>query len=78
MLVIRDGMILVAIGILIGLAGGFAGARSLATFLFGVSTTDAVTFVGTVAVLATVALVACAIPARRAIRVSPVTALRQE
>jgi predicted permease len=77
-LVVRDGMMLVGAGILIGLGGGLAGARSLATFLYGVSTTDPLTFVGTVAVLCTVALAACAIPARRAIRVSPVTALRQE
>jgi predicted permease len=78
MLVVRDGMILVAIGIVIGLGAGLAGAHSLSTFLFGVSTTDAATFVGTVVILAAVALVACSIPARRAIRVSPVTALRQE
>jgi predicted permease len=78
MLVVRDGMMLVGLGILIGLGSGLAGARSLATFLYGVSTSDPVTFVGTVAVLCTVALAACAIPARRAIRVSPVTALRQE
>jgi ABC-type antimicrobial peptide transport system permease subunit len=78
LLVVRDGMMLVGLGILIGLGGGLAGARSLATFLYGVSTSDPVTFVSTVAVLCTVALAACAIPARRAIRVSPVTALRQE
>jgi predicted permease len=78
LLVVREGMKLVAVGVLIGLGGGLAGARSLAAFLYGVSTTDPATFVGTVAVLGTVALVACAIPARRAIRVSPVTALRQE
>jgi ABC-type antimicrobial peptide transport system permease subunit len=78
LLVVRDGMMLVGLGILIGLGGGLAGARSLANFLYDVSPTDPVTFAGTVAVLCTVALVACAIPARRAIRVSPVTALRQE
>jgi predicted permease len=78
LLVVRDGMTLVALGILIGLGGGLAGARSLATFLYGVSTNDPVTFVATVAVLCTVALAACAVPARRAIRVSPTMALRQE
>jgi predicted permease len=78
MLVVRDGMMLVGLGILIGLAAGAAGARSLASFLYGVSATDPMTFAGMVAVLCVVALAACAIPARRAIRVSPVTALRQE
>ena len=78
LLVVRDGMLLVGLGILIGLGSGLAGARALSTFLYGVSTSDPVTFAGTVAVLCTAALAACAIPARRAIRVSPVTALRQE
>jgi predicted permease len=78
LLVVRDGMMLVGLGILIGVGGGLAGGRSLGTFLYGVSTNDPVTFAVTVAVLCTVALAACAIPARRAIRVSPVTALRQE
>ena len=78
LLVVRDGMMLVGMGILIGLACGLAGARSLSTFLYGVSTSDPATFAGMVAVLCTVALAACAIPARRAIRVSPIMALRQE
>ena len=78
LLVVRDGMMLVGVGIFIGVVGGLAGARSLSTFLYGVSTSDPVTFAGMVAVLCTVALAACAIPARRAIRVSPVMALRQE
>jgi macrolide transport system ATP-binding/permease protein len=78
LLVIRDGMMLVGLGILIGLGGGIAGARSLESWLRGVSPTDPVTFAGTIGILAAVALVACAIPARRAVRVNPITALRQE
>ena len=78
LLVVRDGMLLVGLGILIGLGSGLAGARTLSTFLYGVSTSDPVTFAGTVAVLSAAALAACAIPARRAIRVSPIMALRQE
>jgi predicted permease len=78
LLVVRDGMLLVGLGILIGLGSGLAGARSLTSFLHGVSTTDGPTFAATVAILSAVALVACAIPARRAIRVSPIAALRQE
>jgi len=71
-------MLLVILGIVIGLATGLATARSLTAFLYGVSTTDAPTFVGTVVILCAVALIACAVPARRAIGVNPVTALRQE
>ena len=78
LLVVRDGMLLVGVGILIGLAGGLAGARALTSSLQGVSSTDLPTFTGTIALLTAVALVACAIPARRAIRVSPITALRHE
>jgi predicted permease len=78
LLVIRDGMWLVGLGAAIGLAAAFAGARSLGAFLYGISTTDLPAFVSAVVVLAAVALLACAIPARRAIRVDPVTTLRQE
>ena len=75
LLVVRDGMLLVGLGILIGLGGGLAGARSLTSFLHDVSTTDVPTFAATVMILSAVALIACAIPARRAIRVSPIAAL---
>jgi putative ABC transport system permease protein len=78
LLVVRDGMLLVGIGILLGLGGGLAGSRSLTSFLHGISTTDVPTFVATVIILSAVAFVACAIPAKRAIRVSPIVALRQE
>ncbi len=78
LLVVRDGMSLVAIGILIGLGGGLAAARAIASTFPAVSSTDVPTFTVTIALLATVALIACAIPARRAIRVNPITALRQE
>jgi putative ABC transport system permease protein len=78
LIVIRDGMLLVIVGIVIGLGTGLAAARSLGAFLYGVSTTDVPTFVGAVVILCAVSLIACAIPARRAIAVNPVTALRQE
>jgi predicted permease len=78
LLVLRDGMLLAGIGILIGVAGGLAGARSLASFLYGVGTSDMPTFVTTTIFLAAVALAACAIPARRAMRVHPIVALRYE
>jgi putative ABC transport system permease protein len=78
LLVVRDGMLLVGIGMSIGLFGSLAAARSLASFLYGVSTSDLVTFSATIVTLAVVALVACAIPARRAMRVNPIAALRYE
>jgi ABC-type antimicrobial peptide transport system permease subunit len=76
--VVRDGMWLVAVGLIIGLAGGLAGTRSLATFFYGISTWDAPTFAAVTIILTVVALAACTIPARRAMRVNPIEALRQE
>jgi putative ABC transport system permease protein len=78
LLVLRDGMVLVAVGMALGLAAGLAGTRSLASFLYGVSTFDVPTFAVTIAILAAVAFAACAIPARRATRVHPIAALRYE
>ncbi|HEY7474516.1 MAG TPA: ABC transporter permease, partial [Vicinamibacterales bacterium] len=75
-LVVREGMMLAGIGVVIGLIGGFAGAGSLARFLYGVSAFDPVTFVAVPAILALVALAACLVPARRAMNVDPTEALR--
>jgi putative ABC transport system permease protein len=57
---------------------GFAGARSLASFLYGVPTSDVATFAATTIILIAAALMACVIPAGRAMRVNPITALRYE
>jgi ABC-type antimicrobial peptide transport system permease subunit len=77
-LVVRHGMELAAIGILAGLAGAAALTRMMASLLFGVSATDAVTFGAVAVLLAAVAFVATVIPARRATRVDPMVALREE
>jgi putative ABC transport system permease protein len=77
-LVIGQGMLPVIIGVGLGLAGAFIATRLMSSLLFGVSATDPVTFAGVSIVLASVALLACAIPARRAARVSPIDALRYE
>jgi len=77
-LVVRDGMRLVAIGLTIGIALGLAGGRLLGNFLYGVTPSDKPTFVLTTMLLALVSLGACAIPARRAMRVPPIQALRME
>jgi predicted permease len=78
LLVVRDGLTLVGIGAVIGLIGAWAAARSLARFLYGVPTSDPATFAGAAALLIAVALVACIVPARRAMRVNPITALRSD
>jgi predicted permease len=77
-LVVRDGMRLVGAGVVVGVAGALASGRSLASFLYGVSTIDLPTFAGVTVMLTSVALVACVIPAFRAVRVNPVTILRYE
>jgi predicted permease len=78
LLVVRDGMWLVGIGAVLGLAAAAVGAKTVGGFLYGISPIDVPAFVAAILVLAAVALVACAIPARRAIRVNPIATLRQE
>ena len=77
-LVIKQGLRLVAIGVVIGLLGAWGLTRLMSTLLFGVTPTDWVTLVAVVGTLALVALIACYIPARRATRVDPLVALREE
>jgi len=77
-LIVRNGMMLVVIGVVVGLAGAFALTRLMTTLLFGVTPTDGLTIVIVSAVLIGVALVACLIPARRATKVDPLVALRYE
>ena len=69
---------LTLIGVGLGLAGAFALVRFLTSLLFGVSAYDAVTFIGVPVLLATVAIAASYLPARRAVRVDPIIALRYE
>jgi predicted permease len=75
-LVIREGMWLVGIGLAIGLLGGYYASESIKRFLFEVSARDVTTFATVPWVLAAVALLACYLPARRAMRVDPMVALR--
>ena len=73
---IREGMMPVGIGIVLGLAAAAIASRWLGSVLVGVSGTDAPTFAAVSIVLMIVALVACSIPARRALRVDPINVLR--
>ena len=77
-LIIRNGMLLVTIGVVLGLAGGFALTRLMASLLFDVVPTDIATFGIVSLVLVIVALFACYLPARRATKVDPLQALRYE
>jgi putative ABC transport system permease protein len=76
LMLIREAMRPVAIGIVIGAAGAYAMTQLLTAMLFEISATDPTTYVAACAVLAVAALVASIVPARRALRVDPITAVR--
>jgi predicted permease len=75
-MVLRECLLVVAIGVGVGLAGALAAVRLIASLLYGLSATDPLTFAGGVLLLAAVALAAGWIPARRAAKLDPVAALR--
>ncbi len=77
-LVVNEGLTLTVIGIVVGLGSALALTRFLAAFLYGVSATDPLDFAAVAALFAIVALAASYVPARRAMRVDPLTALRYE
>jgi putative ABC transport system permease protein len=77
-MVVRQGMELAFTGIVLGLAGAFGLTRLMATLLFGVGATDAVTFAVVPVLLIAIAFGATYIPARRATRIDPIVALRDE
>lgn len=77
-LVLRHGLKLVLIGVAAGLAAAFVLTRLMSTLLFEVSAFDPLTFVAVACLLTGVALAACYVPARQAMRLDPMHALRHE
>jgi len=77
-MVIQQGMLLAGFGLLIGIVASVALSRTVSTLLFGISATDPRVFATVTLILASVAFIACYLPARRATRIDPITALRIE
>jgi putative ABC transport system permease protein len=77
-LVVRQGVIMTAIGLTLGLVGAFSLTRAMAAILYGIETNDSKTFGWSVLLLAVVALLASYVPARRATLIDPVTALHHD
>jgi putative ABC transport system permease protein len=77
-LVLRQGMVLTAFGITIGLAGAALASQSITALLYGVSHLDPITYLGVIALLVAVSLIACGLPARRAARLDPASTLRAD
>jgi predicted permease len=78
LLIVRHGMVLALIGVTVGLVGAFGLARFIQSLLFGVDAADPLTFASISVLLASVALAASYMPARRAARIDPVVSLRSE
>jgi putative ABC transport system permease protein len=76
--VVLRGLSLTAVGLVIGLALAWAGTRAMQNLLYGVTAADPQTFGVVVALLGTIAVAACYLPARRAARVDPIAALRED
>jgi len=77
-LVVGQGMRLVLTGMAVGIIAAIVAGQLISNLLYGVKATDPITFAGTALILSTVAVLACALPARRAMRVDPMVALRYQ
>jgi putative ABC transport system permease protein len=76
--VLKQGLALTVVGVVLGLAAAFALTRLLSGLLFGVAAVDVTTFSSISVLLVLVSLLACYLPARRAMRIDPLSALRYE
>ena len=74
--VLRGALSLATLGLVLGVAGALVAARLIASFLFGVGSTDPATYAGVAGIIAVVTLLASYVPARRAAGIDPITALR--
>jgi predicted permease len=77
-MVLKEGLTMTVIGLVVGFALSLACGKALGSMLFGVTPTDKLTYGGVFGLLAIVSLIACYLPARRAARIDPICALRQE
>ena len=77
-MIVGSGMKLALVGVVVGLAGAMVLARFVSAMLFEVTTFDPASYAVTAGMLFVIAALACYVPARRAMRVDPLTALRQE
>ena len=75
-MILGEGGVLLALGLLLGVVGASFAARLIRGLLFGVAPHDAITFLGVAALMAAIGICACWIPARRAARIDPAVALR--
>jgi putative ABC transport system permease protein len=77
-MVLKDGARMTMVGIMLGLAGALGLTRLIRSMLYGVKPTDPLTFISVAALLGVIAMFACYVPARRAMKVDPIEALRHE